>query len=100
MNKEQFKPLHDFVLIEVAPSETKHSGIVIPGFAQEKPSLAKVIAVGPGVYDFKAGQLVVPPVQAGDNVIVVKTAIQEISIGHRQTISLIKSENIIGKIED
>jgi chaperonin GroES len=100
MKKEQFKPLHDFVMIEVAAPEVKNAKIHIPTFAQEKPSIAKVLAVGPGIYDFKAGHLVVPPVSVGDNVIVVKTAIQEISIGYRQSITLIKAGDIIGKIED
>lgn len=94
-----FKPLHDFVQLEVdQKDEHAKNGIVIPGFIKEKPSIAKVVAVGPGVHDFKHGKLIVPPVVPGDHVVVVKTSIQELDLGNRQKVFLIKADNILGKV--
>lgn len=43
------KPLFDKIVIEpVEALEKTASGIVLPGTAQEKPQMAKIIAVGPG----------------------------------------------------
>ncbi len=43
------KPLFDKIVIEsVECMDKTQSGIVLPGTAQEKPQMAKVIAVGPG----------------------------------------------------
>ncbi len=45
----KIKPLFDKIVIEAVESMDKtQSGIVLPGTAQEKPQMAKVIAVGPG----------------------------------------------------
>ena len=42
-------PLADRVVLKmVAPEETTKSGIILTGSAQEKPSVAEVVAVGPG----------------------------------------------------
>ena len=43
------KPLFDKIVIEAVDAEEKtKSGIVLPNTAQEKPQMAKVLAVGPG----------------------------------------------------
>lgn len=43
------KPLGDYVLAEQEEAELKTaSGLYLPDKAQEKPKIAKVIAVGPG----------------------------------------------------
>lgn len=45
------KPLFDKVVIEeILPEVKTKSGIVLPTSAQEKPNLAKVVAVGCGGY--------------------------------------------------
>ena len=47
-------PLQDRVVLQqIAAEETTASGIVLPGSAQEKPQMAKVIAVGPGTDEVK-----------------------------------------------
>jgi len=95
-----FKPLHDYVQIhQDQKDEHAKGGIVIPGFLKEKPSVAKVIAVGPGVHDFKTGKLVVPPIQPGDTIVMLKTAIVELDAGDRQKVFLIKSTDVLGKLE-
>ena len=43
-------PLQDRVILkQIDAEETTKSGIVLPGSAQEKPVMAEVIAVGPGI---------------------------------------------------
>lgn len=52
MAKKDFpiKPLNDRVIVEPIEQKEKTTpgGIVLPESAQEKPQLAKVVAVGPG----------------------------------------------------
>ena len=55
-----FKPLGDRVLVErVEESTTTASGIIIPDNAKEKPSEAKVLAIGNDVEDVKVDDIVV-----------------------------------------
>lgn len=50
------KPLADRVVAEPVEAEAKTaSGLYLPGNAQEKPKMAKVVAVGPAVKDIKVG---------------------------------------------
>jgi chaperonin GroES len=47
--KNTLKPLFDIVLIRPLEAEVKTaSGIILPDSVQEKPSMGKIIAVGPG----------------------------------------------------
>ena len=59
------KPLFDKIVIEsVECMDKTQSGIVLPGTAQEKPQMAKVIAVGPGgIID---GKEIVMQIKVGD----------------------------------
>ncbi len=52
-------PLADRVLLEQIDQEEKTaSGIILPDGAQEKPKMAKVLAVGKEVKDIKEGDMV------------------------------------------
>ncbi len=52
-------PLADRIVMEqLEAEETTASGIVLPGSAQEKPKMAKVVAVGKDVKEVKAGDQV------------------------------------------
>lgn len=54
------KPLADYVVVEQEQPETKTaSGIYLPAGAQEKPKVAKVVAVGKAVKEVKVGDRVV-----------------------------------------
>ncbi len=54
------KPLADRVVAEPVEAESKTaSGLYLPGNAQEKPKVAKVVAVGPAVKDVKVGDKVI-----------------------------------------
>ncbi len=53
------QPLADRVVLEQLELEEKtKSGIILPQDAQEKPKMAKVLAVGKDVKDVKAGDKV------------------------------------------
>ena len=41
------RPLKDYVLLEVEPAERNIGGFIVPE-SKDKPSVAKVVAVGPG----------------------------------------------------
>ena len=66
------KPLADRVLIKtVEADETTKGGLILAAAAKEKPQIAEVIAVGPGVYDSE-GKLIPMTVQVGQKVITGK----------------------------
>lgn len=54
------KPLGDRILVSIVEAEAKTaSGILIPETAQQKPSEAIVVSVGPTAQDIKIGDKVV-----------------------------------------
>lgn len=54
------KPLADYVVVQQEVAETKTaSGLYLPTQAQEKPKVAKVLAVGKDVKEVKIGDRVV-----------------------------------------
>ncbi|HNY25531.1 MAG TPA: co-chaperone GroES [Alphaproteobacteria bacterium] len=90
------KPLHNYVLLERIEEENKTaSGIIIPDTAKEKPSRAKVIAVGDGAFD---GDEKIPmTVKTGDVVLFAKWAssANEIKIDGKDYV-LVKETDILG----
>lgn len=60
------KPLHDYVVLEVEPTEKKIGGIILTE-NKEKTAVAKVVAVGPGKE--KDGKIVEIPVKIGEKVL-------------------------------
>lgn len=67
------RPLEDKIIVKVEKEveKTTSSGLIIAGSAEEKPSEAVVIAVGPGAR-FGNGDLLVPDVKVGDKVVFAK----------------------------
>lgn len=54
------KPLGDYVVVQQEAAETKTaSGLYLPNTAQEKPKIAKVLAVGKNVKEVKVGDKVI-----------------------------------------
>jgi chaperonin GroES len=54
------QPLGDYVVAQAEEPATKTaSGLYIPGGAQEKPKVAKVVAVGSDVDDVKVGNRII-----------------------------------------
>lgn len=54
------EPMADYIVAQTEEAATKTaSGLYIPGGAQEKPTVAKVVAVGPSVKAVKTGQRII-----------------------------------------
>ncbi|HEY8419276.1 MAG TPA: co-chaperone GroES [Clostridia bacterium] len=93
----KIKPLFDKVVIEAVEAEEKtKSGIVLPNTAQEKPQLAKVIAVGPG--GLVDGKEVTMQVKVGDKVLYSKYAGSEFKIDGKE-VTILRQSDILAIIE-
>ncbi len=72
-------PLQDRVVVKlVEAEETTKSGIILAGAAKEKPQVAEVVAVGPGIPE--GDNKVRMEVQVGDKVITSKYAGTEVKM--------------------
>ena len=91
------KPLQDRVLIKMVESEeTTKSGIILSSGSQEKPQIAKVVAVGPG--KIEDGKEVKMYIKEGDKVIINKYSGTEIKYeGTEYTI--VKQEDVLAIVE-
>ncbi len=75
------RPLNDRVVVkQVTPEQKTSGGIILPDSAQEKPTEAMVIAVGPGK-TLDNGKVVPVDVNVGDRVIYAKYGGTEIKLG-------------------
>ena len=89
----KLKPLADRVVIKLVEAEEKtKSGIILTGSAKEKPQVAEVIAVGPGVKDNKM------QVKVGDKVITSKFSGTEVKIEGNEYI-IVKENDILAIVE-
>lgn len=94
----KIKPLLDKVVLEQLESEQKTAGgIFLPNSAQEKPELAKVVAVGEG--GFVDGAEVKMLVKPNDKVLYAKYAGSEYKIDGKKYI-IVKQADILAVIED
>ena len=91
------KPLADRVLIKMVESEeTTKSGIILSSSAQEKPQIAEVIEVGPGInFD---GEKVEMQVKKGDKVITSKYSGTEVKYQGEEYI-IVKQSDILAVVE-
>lgn len=91
------KPLSDKVLIKmIAAEETTKSGIILSSNAQEKPQIAEVIEVGPGInFD---GEKVEMQVKKGDKVITSKYSGTEVKYQGEEYI-IVKQSDILAIVE-
>ena len=90
-------PLQDRVVVKlVEAEETTKSGIILTGAAKEKPQVAEVVAVGPGIPE--GDHKVVMEVKVGDKVITSKYAGTEVKMdGVEYTI--VKQSDILAIVE-
>ena len=89
----KLQPLADRVVIKmVEAEETTKSGIILTGSAKEKPQIAEVIAVGPGLKDNKM------QVNTGDKVITSKFSGTEVKIEGEEYI-IVKENDILAIVE-
>ena len=78
-------PLQDRVVLKLMEAEeTTKGGIILTGSAKEKPSVAEVIAVGPG--GMVDGNEVIMTVKVGDKVITDKYAGSNVKMGDEEFI--------------
>ena len=91
------KPLFDREVVEqIDNEETTKSGIVLLAKDQEKPQMAKVLAVGPGgVVD---GKEVVMNVKVGDKVLCSKYAGSEFKIDGKE-VTILRQSDILAIVE-
>ena len=79
------KPLLDRVVLEKIEQEKKTaSGIILTDVSKEAPSMAKVIAVGPGKVE--DGVLVSPDVNIGDIVIYKPYAVTTVKVDGKEVL--------------
>ncbi len=92
------RPLADRVVIKaVAAEETTKSGFILTAAAQEKPSIAEVVAVGPGgVVDGKEVKMFV---NVGDKVLISKYSGTDVKVDGEEY-SIVKQEDILAVVED
>ncbi|MCA9343037.1 co-chaperone GroES [Candidatus Saccharibacteria bacterium] len=92
------KPIADYVVAEAEKAASKTaSGLYVPDSAQEKPSTAKVLAVGPG----KIGddnERVPIQVKPGDRIIYKSYSTTEIKHEGKEYI-LVKEDDILATVK-
>ncbi|NLT39835.1 MAG: co-chaperone GroES [Clostridiales bacterium] len=90
-------PLADRVIIKlVEAEETTKSGIILSASAKEKPSIAEVVAVGPG--GMVDGNEVVMTVKVGDKVITSKYAGTEVKVDGEE-LTIVRQGDILAIVE-
>lgn len=91
------KPLADRVLVKmVEMEETTKSGIILSAGAKEKPQIAEIVAVGPGIdtEDKKIKMYV----KEGQKVIINKYSGTEVKYENQEYI-IIKQDDILATVE-
>ena len=90
-------PLSDHVIIKmVEVEETTKSGIILTASAKEKPSVAQVVAVGPG--GMVDGHDVVMTVKVGDKVITDKYAGTKVTLDKVEYV-VVRQSDILAIVE-
>ena len=90
-------PLQDRVVVKlVEAEETTQSGIILAGAAKEKPQVAEVVAVGPGIPEGE--HKVVMEVKVGDKVITSKYAGTEVKMDG-QEYTIVKQSDILAIVK-
>lgn len=91
------RPLGDRVVVVRLPTEDKIGSIYVPDNAKEKPTRARVVAVGPGRV-LENGSRVEPRVKTGDVVLFGKYSGTEVKIGLDEYVCLAEGD-ILGVFE-
>ena len=94
-NAENIRPLGDRVLVQsVSEEESVKGGIIIPDSAKEKPTTAKVLALGTGKKD---GEDYSFTVQVGDTVIISKYGGTQVKLGDEEY-TILREDDILGVV--
>ena len=93
----KIRPLFDRIVVELVEAEEKtKSGIVLLAKDQEKPQMARVIAVGPG--GNVDGKDVVMEVKVGDKVLCSKYAGSEFKVDGKD-VTIMRQSDVLAVIE-
>ena len=93
----KMKPLFDRIVVEPVEAEEKtKSGIVLLAKDQEKPQMARVVAVGPG--GNVDGKEVVMEVKVGDKVLCSKYAGSEFKVDGKD-VTIMRQSDVLAVIE-
>ena len=91
------KPLCDRVVVKMTEAEeTTKSGIILTASAQEKPSVAEIVAVGPG--GNVDGKEITMNVKVGDKVLISKYAGTEVKVDKEEYI-IVRQSDILAIVE-
>ncbi len=83
------QPMADYIVAQTEEATTKTaSGLYIPGGAQEKPTVAKVVAVATGVKSVKVG----------DRIIYKSYSQTEVKVGAENYL-LVKEEDVLATVK-
>lgn len=94
----KIKPLFDRIVVEPVEAEEKtKSGIVLLAKDQEKPQIARVVAVGPG--GNVDGKEVVMEVKVGDKVLCSKYAGSEFKVDGKD-VTIMRQSDVLAIISD
>ncbi len=92
------KPVADRILIKmVEQEETTKSGLILTSGAKEKPQIAQVVEVGPGITNIE-GKEVKMFIKKGDKVIVSKYSGTEVKYEGEEYL-IIKQDDVLAIIE-
>lgn len=92
------KPLQDRVVIKMLEGEeTTKSGIILASSAKEKPQIAEVLEVGPGLAD-KDGKIIPMEVKKNDKVVVSKYSGTEVKYEGEDLI-IVRQSDILAIVE-
>ncbi len=91
------KPLFDRIVIEALETMDKtQSGLILPGSAQEKPQMAKVLAVGPG--GTVDGKEIVMQIKVGDIILYNKYAGSDFKLDGDE-VTILKQSDVLAIVE-
>ena len=92
------KPVADKILIKMTDGEeTTQSGIILSSGAKEKPQIAEVIEVGPGITNIE-GKEVKMYIKKGDKVIVNKYSGTEVKYEGEEYL-IIRQDDVLATVE-
>lgn len=90
------QPLLDRVVLEKLEIEKKTASGIVLSDVKEKPSMAKVLAVGPGKYE--NGNLIPVGVSVGETVVYKQYATTEIKIDGKEYL-IVESKDILAIVK-
>jgi chaperonin GroES len=94
----KLKPLADRIVVKPSEAEEKtKSGLYLPDGAKEKPTLGKVVAVGPGKLDDNGKRMTIS-LKSGDTVYYGKYSGAEVEVNDDKFV-ILRETDVLGVLE-